>query len=95
MLTTHNKILEVPIAQQANFSSKPSDRLHSKPEPSPYEHCNYVIFREGVEESIDTPIEKGREIIMIESKERNDGGKAATFIAVSYTHLTLPTKRIV
>ena len=28
----------------------------------------------------DIPIEEGREIIMVESKDKNDGGKAAKFI---------------
>jgi len=40
-------------------------------------------LKEGVEDPInpnDTPFEEGREIIMLESKERNDGGKAITFI---------------
>jgi len=40
-------------------------------------------LKEEVEDSIDsedTTIEEGREIIMVESKERNDGGKVATFI---------------
>ena len=40
-------------------------------------------MKEDVEDSIDLediPIEEGREIIMIESKEQNDGGEATTFI---------------
>ena len=47
------------------------------------------------------PTEERRKLIMVERKDRNDGGKATTFIeienikTVSYTHLTLPTKRIV
>jgi len=83
VLTSHNKILEAQIVQQASFSSTPSDRLPSKPESNPHEHCNCVTSKEGVENSIDpkdVPIEEGREIIMLESKKRNDSGKAATFI---------------
>jgi len=40
-------------------------------------------LKEEVEDSIDSkdiPIEEGREIIMVESKEKNDNGKAVTFI---------------
>jgi len=75
--------LEAQIAQQASFSSIPPDRLPSKPEPNPRGHSNCVTLKEKVEESInleDIPIEEGREIIVVESKERNDGGKATTFI---------------
>ena len=83
MLTIHNKMLEAQIGQQASFSSAPPDRLPSKPESNPLEHCNCISMKEGVEDSIDpedAPFEDSREIIMVESKERNDGGKAMTFI---------------
>jgi len=83
MLPSHKKMLEAQIAQQASFPSTPSDRPPSKPEPSPHEHCNRVNLKKEVEDFTDPkdiPIEKGREIIMVESKDRNDGGKAATFI---------------
>ena len=76
-------MLEAQIAQKASFSSKPSDRLPSKLEPNPREHCNCVTLKEGVENSIDpedTPIEGGREMLMVKSKETNEYGKAATFI---------------
>ena len=39
-------MLEAQIAQKATFSSTPSDRLPSKPEPNPWEHCNYVTTNE-------------------------------------------------
>ena len=83
MLPSHKKMLEAQIAQQASFPSTPSDRPPSKPEPSPHEHCNRVNLKKEVEDFTDPkdiPIKKGREIIMVESKDRNDGGKAATFI---------------
>jgi len=47
VLTTHNKILEAQIAQQASFSSTPSDRLPGKPEPNPRKQCNDMILRGG------------------------------------------------
>ena len=81
--TTHNKILEAQIAQQASFSSTPLGRLPSKPERNPHRHYNYVTLKEEVEDFTDpenVPIEEGREIIMVESKERNNSDKAATFI---------------
>jgi len=46
VLTTHSKILEARIAQQASFSSTLPDRLPRKPEPNPREHCNYVTLKE-------------------------------------------------
>ena len=45
MLTTHNKILETQISQQASFLAMPSDRLPNKPEPNPREQCNTMILR--------------------------------------------------
>ena len=39
-------------------------------------------MKEGVEDPRDLeniPLKEGREIIMVESKERNDGGKPITF----------------
>jgi len=43
VLTTHNKMLEAQIAQQATSSSTPPGRLLSKPEPNPCEQRNCVI----------------------------------------------------
>jgi len=83
VLTTHNKALESQIAQQASFSFTPPDRLLSKPESNPHEHCNYVTLKDRVKDPIDlgdAPFKEGREINMVESKERNDGGKTVTFI---------------
>ena len=76
-------MLEVQIAQQASISSTSLNRLPSKLEPNRHDHCNCVTLKEEVEDFIDPEdilIEEGREIIVIESKERNDDGKAATFL---------------
>jgi len=83
VLTTRNKMLEVQIVQQASFLSTPLDRLPSKPEPNLHEHCNCVTLKEEVNDFTDLKdilIDEGREIIMVESKERNDDGKFAIFI---------------
>jgi len=80
VFTTHNKMLEAQIAQQATSSTTPLGRPLSKPESNPREHCNWVILKEGVEDTEDIPLEEGREVIMAESKERNDDGKPITFI---------------
>jgi len=56
--------------------------LSSKPESNAREHCNCITLKEGNEdlrEPEDIPLKEGREIIMVESKERNDGGKPITF----------------
>jgi len=74
-------MLEAQIAQKASFSSTPPDRLPSKLEPNPHEHCNCVNLKEEVEDLAnpeDIPMEEGREIIMAGSKESNNGGKTAT-----------------
>ena len=47
VLSTHNKILEAQIAQQASSSSTPRGRLPRKLEPNPREQCNAVILRRG------------------------------------------------
>jgi len=74
MLATHNRMLEAQIAQKASFSSTPSDRLPSKPEPNPREHCNCVTMKkeEDLIDSKDTPMEEGKEIIMVGNKERKN-----------------------
>ena len=46
-LTTHNKMLEAQIAQQASSSSIPLGRLLSKPDPNPREQNNAMILRGG------------------------------------------------
>ena len=82
MLTTYNKMLEAQIVQKATFSSTPSNRLPSKPEPNPREHCNSVTMKEEEEDSTDpheVPMKEGREITMVGSEESNNGGKTATF----------------
>jgi len=73
MLTIHNKMFEVQTAQQASSSSTRLGRLPSKPESNRHEHCNCVTLKKGEEDPRDLediPVEKGREIIMVESKER-------------------------
>ena len=45
VLTTHNKMLEAQIAQQASSSSTPPSRLPSKREPNPREQWNAMILR--------------------------------------------------
>jgi len=75
--------LEAQISEQGSFSSTPLDRLPTKPKPNPCEHCNYVTLKEKFKDFTDhedIPIEEGRKIMMVESKEKNDGGKAAAFI---------------
>ena len=47
MLSTHNKMLEAQITQQASSSSTPPGRLPSKPEQNPGEQCNAMILRGG------------------------------------------------
>jgi len=47
VLSTHNKMLEAQIAQQASSSFTPPERLPSKSEPNPREHCNAMILRGG------------------------------------------------
>jgi len=76
-------MLEAQITQQASSSPTPPSRLMSKLESNPREHCNYVTLKEGEEDRRDLediPLEEGREMIVVESKERNDGGKRLTFI---------------
>jgi len=81
MLTSHNKMLDAQIAQEASFSSRPPDRLPSKPESNLREHCNRVTLKDGLEDPIDpedSPFGEGREKNIVKIKERNDGGKAVT-----------------
>ena len=47
LLTTHNKMLETQVAQQASSSSTPPGRLPSKPEQDPREQCNAIVLRSG------------------------------------------------
>jgi len=49
LLTTHNKMLETQIAQQANSSTTPVGRLPSKPEQNPREQCNAIVLRSGTQ----------------------------------------------
>jgi len=83
VLITHNRMLEALIAQKVSFSSIPLNRLLSKPEPNPHEHCNCVTLKEEVEDLTDPedmPMEKGTKIIMAGSKERNNDGETATLV---------------
>jgi len=45
VLSTHNKMLDAEIAQQASSSSTPLGRLPSKPEPNAKEQCDAMILR--------------------------------------------------
>jgi len=47
--TTHNKMLESQIVQQANSSITPLRRLPSKPESNPKEQCNVIVLRSGTQ----------------------------------------------
>jgi len=47
VLSTHNKMLEAQIAQQASSSTTLLERLPSKPEPNPTDQCNAMILSEG------------------------------------------------
>ena len=47
MLTTHSKILEAQIAQQATSSSTPLSEFPSKNELTPGEQCNAMLLRGG------------------------------------------------
>ena len=75
-------MLEAQIGQQASSSSTTPGRLPTKPECNPHEHYNYVTLKEGVEDPSDRediPLEDDREIIMVKSKEGNDGGEPTSF----------------
>ena len=83
VLTTHNKMLEAQIIQKPSLSSRPPDKLPSKPKHSPCEHYNCVNLKQEVKyftNPEDIQMEEGSEITMARSKERNEVGKTATFI---------------
>jgi len=75
VLTTHNKMLEVQIAQQPTSSPTPLGRLPSKLESNLYEQCNYVTFKEDVKDTEDMRLEKGIEVSMPDIKKKNDEGE--------------------
>jgi len=79
VLTTHSKMLEAQIAQQATASSTPPGGLPSKPESNPHEQCNCVALKEGVEDSKGMRLEQGRKVSMAESKKKNDEDEVITF----------------
>jgi len=79
VLTTCNKMLEAQIAQQAMSSSTPRGRLPSELESTPREHCKCVTLKKGVEDPEDITLEDGREVIMAESKKRNNEGEPIAF----------------
>jgi len=49
LLTTHNKMLETQIAQQAISSITPPGRLPCKPELNPRKQCNAIVLRSGMQ----------------------------------------------
>jgi len=79
VLTTHNKMLKDQIAQQVTPSSTPPGKLLSKPKSNPHKQCNGVTLKKRVEDFEDMTLEEGREVIMVESKEKNDEGEPITF----------------
>ena len=81
VLMTHNRMQEAQISQKATISSTPPDKLPSKPEPKPHEHCSCITIKEeeDLTDSEEVPTEEGMEIIMAENKDRNNDGKTATF----------------
>jgi len=79
VLTTHNKMLDAQIVQQATSSSAPLGRLPSKLESDPCEQCNYAILKERAKDPENITLEEGREVIMAKSKERNNNGDPMTF----------------
>jgi len=64
VLTTHNKMLDAQIAQQATSSFTTPSRLPSKPECNPREQCNCVTMNEGIEDFEDMRLEEGKGVIM-------------------------------
>jgi len=66
LLTTHNKMLETQIAQQASLSTTPPGRLPSKPKQNPKEQCNAIVLRSGTH--LDGP--KGTSVEVESEKER-------------------------
>jgi len=71
LLTTHNKMLEIQIAQQANSSTTSPSRLQSKPEQNLREQCNAIVLRSGTQ--LEGP--KGGNV-EVESEKENDKGVA-------------------
>jgi len=72
LLTTHNKMLELQIVQQANSSTTPPSKLPSKPEPNPREQCNAIVLRSGTQ--LKDP--KGASV-EVESRKADDKGVAS------------------
>jgi len=71
LLTTHNKMLETQIAQQANSSTAPTSGLSSKPKQNPKEQCNAIMLRSG------TQLEGPKGVsVEVASDKKNDKGVA-------------------
>ena len=70
LLTTHNKMLEIQIAQQASSSSTLPGRLPSKPEQNHREQCNAIRLRSGKE--LESP--KGTSEIEVEKEKQTNKG---------------------
>ena len=49
LLSTHNKILEIQIVQQATSFTTPPGRLSSMPEQNLREQCNAIVLRSGTQ----------------------------------------------
>jgi len=70
VLSTHNKMLEAQIAQQASSSSTPLGRLPSKFEPNPREQCNAMILRG--EKQLKGPKGRGNDVSLHDEHVVND-----------------------
>ena len=57
-------------------------------------HCDIVHYMVADGHPVQT-FEKGADVVHISLPNCNDSGDTPRIVAVSYTHLTLPTKRIV
>ena len=69
LLTTHNKMLETQIAQQASSSATLPSRLLSKPEQNPGEQCNAIVLKSGTQ--LEGP--KGTSVEVESEKEKDKG----------------------
>jgi len=91
VLTTHNKILEAQIAEQASSSPTPPGRISSKPKPNPEEHCNCAILRSEVDGSKGVRIEEDGELNHDES-ERSKMSKLPSLTQMPPLPFTFPPK---
>ena len=79
VLTSHNKMLEAQIAQQATSSSTYPGKLPRKPESKPREQCNCVTLEGGSKDSKGIEIEEGGEANRAVSEENGGEFEFMTF----------------